>query len=255
MLDSALVSSVVFYPRKTNIPINLPPHIKLLNFEILEDIKIGGLCFIQDMDLPTILMFHGNGEIAQDYIHLFQIFFECDVNLAVVDYRGYGFSSDKPFFSSLISDAVPIYQEFRNWMSNEGFRDSLFLMGRSLGSVCASEIGSQNPPDLKGIIFESAFASIYNLVTKLFGITGITPESLQEWSNDTRICKIEKPVLIIHGSKDNIIPFSEGKLIQQSLPDTTITRMVPIRGAGHNDLFSYTKEYQTPLREFIAKFA
>ncbi|MHA2250956.1 MAG: alpha/beta hydrolase [Candidatus Kariarchaeaceae archaeon] len=255
MLDDPLVSNLVFYPRQHDIPSNLPSHIQTLQFQISEEITIGGLCFIKDRNLPTLLMFHGNGETAMDYTNLYQLFFDCNLNLAVIDYRGYGFSSGRPYYSSLFSDALPIYDHFVTWMEENRFIDSVFVMGRSLGSTCASEIGRNNPPELKGIFFESAFASVYNLMTNLFGIRheSITPQVLKEYSNDTRMVNITKPVLILHGTRDQLIPFSEAKLIQQALPEDTEATLVAIEGAGHNDMFSHIIEYTTPLKEFVAK--
>ncbi|MHA1784485.1 MAG: alpha/beta hydrolase [Candidatus Helarchaeota archaeon] len=255
-LDDPMVSNVVFYPRKVEIPGNLQDNIKILRLELDEEITIGGICFVQDPELPTILMFHGNGEIALDYLHFSGLFFKCGVNLAVVDFRGYGWSSGTPFYTCLIKDALPTYLRFRGWMQEEGFRDSTFVMGRSLGSTCASEIGARDPDDLKGIFFESGFASLYNMMIRLFRIKGqkITPENLKPWSNDTRIAKIKKPVLIIHGSNDWIVPISEGELIHETLPEKTEARMIAIRGAGHNDILMHENKYLPPLKEFIKKW-
>ena len=253
-LDDPMVSNVVFYPRKVEIP-NLQDNMKILKLRIEDEITIGGICFIQDPNLPTILMFHGNGEIALDYSYFYKSFFECGINLAVMDFRGYGWSGGEPFYTCLIKDAYPIYLNFRDWMKSEGFKDSLFVMGRSLGSVCASEIGAHDPNDLKGIFFESGFASLYNMMTRLFRVSGsnITPDGLREWSNDTRIAKIKKPVLIIHGTNDWIVPISEGELIHETLPENTEAKMVAIRGAGHNDILMYKEKYLPPLKEFILK--
>ncbi|MFX0071349.1 MAG: alpha/beta hydrolase [Candidatus Hermodarchaeota archaeon] len=255
-IDDPRISSVVFYPRKTPIPNNLPSKIKTITFKINEDILIGGYCFLQDKTFPTILMFHGNGEVALEYRYFNHLFFECGVNLAVIDYRGYGHSSGNPIYSSLISDALPIYNLFKEWMKENGLRNSLFVQGRSLGSICASEIGSHNPEDLKGIIFESGFASAYNMMVRLFGVRGpnITPETLKPYSNDTRIKKFNKPVLILHGTMDWIIPSDEAKLIYETLPNHLDKKLIMIDGAGHNDIFSYKKEYFQPLKEFITKY-
>jgi len=255
-IDDPLVSNVVFYPRKVKIPINLESNVKILELTISKEIKIGGVCFVQDKTLPTILMFHGNGEIALDYLHFHELFFDCGVNLAVVDFRGYGWSSGTPYYTSLITDAFPIYEKFKEWMKNEDFKGSLFVMGRSLGSICASEIGSRNPPDLKGIFFESGFASLYNMMTRLFRVDGpeITVEGLKEWSNDTKIAKIKKPVLILHGTNDWIVPISEGELIHETLPEDTEVKMVAIKGAGHNDILMFIDKYVQALKEFIQKF-
>ncbi len=255
-IDDPLISNVVFYPRKVKIPTDLGANVKILNLKINNETNIGGICFMQDKSLPTILMFHGNGEIALDYLHFFKLFFECGVNLTVIDYRGYGWSNGTPFYTCLITDAFPIYEKFKEWMKNEGFHNSLFVMGRSLGSVCASEIGSWNPPDLKGIFFESGFARLFNMMTRLFQVKGpqITKEGLKEWSNDTKITKIKKPVLILHGTNDWIVPISEGELIHETLPEDIEVKMVAIKGAGHNDIMMFKEKYVQALKSFIQEF-
>lgn len=254
-IDNPTVSSIVFYPRKSSIPTMLSPNTKILKLEVSKKITIGGFFYLNDFNLPTILMFHGNGEIASDYQNFLDFFFDCGVNLAVVDFRGYGFSTGKPIYSSLISDALPIYNEFYKWMLKHKIKDSLFLLGRSLGSACTSEIGAHNPESLRGVIFESGFASMYNMMTRLFRVSGpdVSPEGLSDYSNDTRIRKFQKPVLIIHGTNDWIIPCDEGKLIYENIPEGVDKKLVLIEGAGHNDIFSYKEEYTTPLKEFIQK--
>ncbi|MFX1493335.1 MAG: alpha/beta hydrolase [Promethearchaeota archaeon] len=256
IIDNPAVSNIVFYPQKSSIPSNLESHIDVIKFKVNKDIEIGGYFYLSDVNLPTILLFHGNGEIAIGYKSIAPMFFECNVNLAVVDYRGYGFSSGEPYYTSLITDAMPIYNEFKKWMEKKGLNNSLFILGRSLGSVCAAEIGSHNPKGLNGIIFESGFASIYNIMTHLFRISSseLTPSFLTEYSNDTRIQNFKIPVLIIHGTSDWIIPCSESELIYKSLPEFIDKELILIEGAGHNDILFYKDKYFDPLNEFIEKF-
>jgi len=254
-LDEPRISNIVFYPRKVPIPTNLRSNIKALKFQLNDEILIGGYFYLQDESLPTILLFHGNGEIALEYQYFAPVYFEYGVNLAVADFRGYGHSSGEPYYSSLVTDALPIYNKFKKWMDDNNLKDSLFVQGRSLGSVCAAEIGSHNPEDLKGVIFESGFGSIYNMMTRTFKIrdSKVTAEA-QEFSNDTRIKRFQKPVLIIHGTKDWIIPNTEAKVIYDAIPEGVDKKLVMIEGAGHNDIFSYQKEYFFPLKEFIKKY-
>ena len=255
-IDDPRISNVVFYPRKTSIPSDLPKNIRVLNFQINEDILIGGYFFLQDETLPSVLLFHGNGEVALEYHYFIDLFFGCGVNLAVADFRGYGHSSGTPIYSSLITDALPIYNEFKKWIDDNGLNSSLFIQGRSLGSVCASEIGSHNPKDVRGIVFESGFGSVYNMMTRLFrvDIPDDTREIVQQYSNDTRIAKFQKPTLIIHGTMDWIIPNSEAEVIFNAVPEEVDKQLIVIEGAGHNDIFSYKKEYFTPYKEFIEKY-
>ena len=256
LIDNPTISNVVFYPRKTKIPEMLESNIKVLKFDISDNISIGGFFFGTKTEDPTILLFHGNGEIASDYRYISHLFLECNVNLAVVDFRGYGFSSGEPYFTSLISDAMPIYNVFRDWMAEMNYIDSLFVQGRSLGSVCAAEIGAHNPSMLKGVIFESGFASIFNMMTKLFRVSSpyLTPDSLKEYSNDIRVQKFQVPTLLIHGTTDWIIPYSESQLLYQNLPNNIEKKLVLINEAGHNNILSFKQEYFIPLSDFIQKF-
>lgn len=255
LIDNPEISDVVFYPRKASITNNLKPHIIPLTFKIDEKIKIGGYFYLNDKSLPSILFFHGNGEIALDYLYFYNLFFKIDVNLCVIDFRGYGHSTGKPTYSSLLSDPMPIYNHFLDWYKESAIKGPIFLEGRSLGSACAAEIGSHNPEELIGIIFESSFASVYNMMTRLFRINNpeITPETLKEYSNDTRMKKIQKPVLIIHGTMDWIIPKSEAELIYEALPDNIEKKLILIEGAGHNDILSHENEYFNPIEIFIQK--
>jgi pimeloyl-ACP methyl ester carboxylesterase len=256
LIDNSTISNVVFYPRKTKIPEKLESNVEVLKFEISESISIGGFFYGTKVENPTILLFHGNGEIASDYQYISHLFLDCNVNLAVVDFRGYGFSSGEPYFTSLISDAIPIYDAFRQWMIEKNYLDSLFVQGRSLGSVCAAEIGAQNPPQLRGVIFESGFASIFNMMTNLFRVQSphLTPDSLKEYSNDTRVQKFNVPTLLIHGTSDGVIPYSESQLLYQNLPNSVEKKLVLIDEAGHNNILSFKRDYFLPLSDFVQKY-
>jgi uncharacterized protein len=256
IIDNPVVSNVVFYPRKTPIPKKLPENIKILKLSIGKNITIGGIFCVNDPSLPTVLLFHGNGEVALDYLHFTNFFFKCNVNLAVVDFRGYGFSTGEPYYTSLLTDALPIYNAVKDWMSKNNYNISIFVEGRSLGSACASEIGANNPPTLKGVIFESGFASIFNMMTRLFRVSSpdLTPKIVSQYSNDIRIQKFMNPVLIIHGTSDWIIPISEAELIYNNLPKSIDKTFIKLQGAGHNDIFNYINDFAQAMKDFILKY-
>jgi pimeloyl-ACP methyl ester carboxylesterase len=138
-------------------------------------------------------------------------------------------------------------------MNERNLLDSLFILGRSLGSICAAEIGAQNPTNLRGIIFSSGFASAYNMMVNLFRVSSpyLTKESLSEYSNDTRVRKFTKSTLVIHGTIDYVIPVSEAELLYKNLPDNIDKNLILIEGAGHNNILSFEKEYLSPLSDFV----
>jgi pimeloyl-ACP methyl ester carboxylesterase len=256
IINNSAVSKIVFYPRKTIIPNDLESWIEVLKFKIDKNITIGGFLYRKDLNLPTIILFHGNGEVAFDYKSIAPLYFECDLNLAVLDFRGYGFSTGEPYYTSLITDALPLYTKFEEWALDNEYFNSFFVQGRSMGSVCAAEIGSHNPKNLKGIIFESGFASVYNMMTRLFRVSSpeLTPKTLSEYSNDIRVRKFRLPTLIIHGTSDFIIPIDEGKLLFENLPNDIDKSLIAIKGAGHNNILMYKDEYFDPISNFVSKY-
>lgn len=253
-LDDPLVTSVLFYPRKIVEPTNLQPPVQTINLQISASTTIGGVFVTKDPSYPTLMIFHGNGEIATDYLSFMQLYDDLQVNIAVVDFRGYGFSSGSPSFSALLEDSLPTFAEMEKWLQTHDYNTHVVILGRSLGSVCAAQIGSYNPSNLMGIIFESGFASLYNRARAwLGGGLPVAEEAFAPFSNHTKIKLIYVPILVIHGTDDQIIPYSEGQAIYDNATNAKHRTMTTIQGAGHNDIFSYTKQYKGTLIEFVSK--
>ena len=93
-------------------------------------------------------------------------------------------------------------------------------------------------------------------MTNLFRVQSpyLTPNSLKDYSNDTRVQKFQIPTLIIHGTTDWIIPYSESQLLYQNLPNNVEKKLVLIDKAGHNNILSFKQDYFLPLSEFVQKY-
>ena len=66
----------------------------------------------------------------------------------------------------------------------------------------------------------------------------LVPEILlrgNEFDTTRFIERVKGPVTLIHGTEDNLVPFSMGQKLKGLLGDKA--RFVPIDGATHNDLF------------------
>ncbi len=258
ILDDDEIAARVFYPRRERPPREIPGELQVLSFPFSPSGKIGGLFFTRDPNFPTLLLFHGNGEIVNDYIHIAADYMACGVNLAVVDYRGYGFSDGSPSFGALLADSRVAYDGVREHLRKLGFDPRVIVFGRSLGSACAAELGAAHPQDLKGIIFESGFGDLFNIMNRLFGVgvlMGITRDKLVRWSNDTRIKQFTVPVLVIHGTDDFIIPVTEADVIFNSVPEGVPKRKVIIEHAGHNDILTWSDRYFPPIKDFVKELA
>ena len=125
-------------------------------------------------------------------------------------------------------------------------------MGRSLGSICAIELASSYPEQIKGLIIESGFASILRLISYL----GYPAESLGlndlTFPNLAKISSITMPTLILHGEFDSLIPVTEARdLFDKAAAKRK--RLVIINGADHNDIMLVGMEqYFAEIRDFVS---
>ena len=253
-LDRPEVRMFLFYPRQEEFRAVPKDNVINILIPVEDNVVIGSTFHSTGKTNPTILFFHGNGEIVADYDDLAPIYNNLGINFLIVDYRGYGRSTGVPSVSAMMSDCHTIMEFVTQWLSDHEFTGPFVVMGRSLGSASALELAATYQDKIDGIIIESGFAYLLPLL-QLMGINvrllGISEED--GCRNLEKIRLFEKPVLIIHAEYDHIIPFSDG----QALFDASITSdktFIKIDGANHNDImFRGFKIYMQGIHDFIGK--
>ncbi len=203
---------------------------------------------------PWILYFHGNGEVVSDYDGIAPLYNRLGVNLAVADYRGYGKSSGKPGFSSMIDDARLVLDAVYDKIIKAGNEGMLWVMGRSMGSLPAVDLACRKQDKLKGIIVESGFLNPVRLLKNL-GIPsfGINTKRIEEDSIN-KAKGVKMPVLIMHGEKDTLVPLSEAEDLYRYLGSAQKNKII-IANAEHNDImFIGQSEYFLAIEEFLRSF-
>jgi fermentation-respiration switch protein FrsA (DUF1100 family) len=201
------------------------------------DISVGARFHMQGRSAPTILFFHGNGEIVGDYDDLAPIYNQMGINFLPVDYRGYGRSTGEPTITAMMRDCHVIFDFVTTWLRDKGRRGPLILMGRSLGSASALELAAHYKDRIHGLIVESGFAYSGPLL-QLLGVDlkVIGFNEAAGLGNIDKIRTFDKPTLIIHAEQDHIIPFSDGQALYDASPAPDKT-LLKIPGANHNDIF------------------
>ena len=234
-LDRTEVLQYLFHPRKEQI--KSPPQGTIDFFiPVEEEVRLGARFCLAEPKEAHLLFFHGNGEIASDYDTIGPVYNSYGISFLVVDYRGYGQSTGSPTASNLLSDSHTIFREVLAWLKRQNRTGPLIIMGRSLGSAPALEVGSSYQDEISGLILDSGFARTVPLLDRL----GIATETLgiseaHGFTNFGKIRDIGKPTLIIHGQNDEIIPPQEADILLAN-SGTMRKQLMLAAGCGHNDI-------------------
>ena len=252
-LDHPLLISSLFYPRPDYYAESDSDHMLHVDLPVEGGISISCELYFNDKKDPCILYFHGNGELASEYGDVGAVFNSAGINLFVADYRGYGRSGGRATVSNMLKDSHELLKGFKETLAERGFKDSHFIMGRSLGSASAIELASNYPAEFKGLIIESGFCDI----TDLLGRFGLSPVDAQHSGLETpglnRVRKITMASLVIHGEFDSIVPLTEGEKIFHNLISAD-KRMVVVPNADHNSVFMEdTDLYMRELGDFVKR--
>ena len=220
--------------------------------EVDESFWIGARLHLINKSAPTVLFFHGNGEIASDYDEISQIYNQKKINFIIADYRGYGLSNGIPDIKNIQSDAHIILDYILKYLKEGNYSGSLFLMGRSLGSVSVLELTKRYPNDFSGLVIESGFAE----EEPFFELMGTTSEKVgfkkeDGFLNGEKIKTYNGPLLIIHADQDHIVPFNQGKLLYLTCCSEN-KKLLVIPNANHNNLLEMGfQQYLYEIEIFI----
>ncbi len=124
----------------------------------------------------------------------------------------------------------------------------IVLFGRSLGAAIAAEMATRFAS--QGLILESPFISIAEMARVVFPLLPIGPFLQTHYDVREKIKKLKVPLLVLHGERDEIVPFEHGKMVFDAAPGPK--KFFAIAGAAHNDTYAIGGEtYFRELRQFI----
>ncbi|XP_062311332.1 alpha/beta hydrolase domain-containing protein 17A-like [Osmerus eperlanus] len=191
----------------------------------------------------TVLFSHGNavdlGQMSSFYLGLGS---RINCNIFSYDYSGYGASSGKPSEKNLYADIDTAWHALRTRYGISP--ESVILYGQSIGTVPTVDLASR---------YECAAVILHSALTS--GMRVAFPETSKTYCFDAfpnieKVSRIPSPVLIIHGTEDEVIDFSHGLALYERCPSAV--EPLWVEGAGHNDIELYS-QYLERLRRFIGQ--
>lgn len=187
----------------------------------------------------TVLHAHGNAGNIQDHLYFSEFLPAAGFNLFIFDYRGYGQSEGSARKrEDLIADTHAALDAML--ARDDVNRRRIGLFGHSLGGSIGLNVMADRP-EIRCAVITAAFTSWREMAASAVGSSrpGPIARSLAAlFIKDScrpidAIARIERPILILHGDADPIVPISHGRRLAEACPSA---KLIELASGDHNDL-------------------
>ena len=190
---------------------------------------------------PTFLILHGNAGNMGSRMPLARQFLDKGEGVLLLEYRGYGGNKGKPSEQGLYTDA----RAGMRFLEQQGVGlKQIVLYGESLGTGVATKIASEYP--VCALVLQSPFVSLTAVGRYQYPWIFIPPKD--KFDSFSRMKAIHMPVLILHGTADQVVPYEQGRALfnQANAPK----QWVELPNKGHKDLWD--RDFIHEVNRFIA---
>eukprot|EP00471_Norrisiella_sphaerica_P000750 CAMPEP_0184485318 /NCGR_PEP_ID=MMETSP0113_2-20130426/6943_1 /TAXON_ID=91329 /ORGANISM="Norrisiella sphaerica, Strain BC52" /LENGTH=357 /DNA_ID=CAMNT_0026866713 /DNA_START=135 /DNA_END=1208 /DNA_ORIENTATION=+ len=200
----------------------------------------------------TLVMFHGNGGHRGHRLGwALAVRKTLGVNILLTDPRGYAGNKGSPTEDGLYEDGVAALK----W-AREVIGGKMVLYGESIGGGVAVEVAKRanedgNPVD--GVILQAAFTSLTDVATGTYPFLFPQYLLIDKYDNYNKIDKIKAPLMIIHGTKDEIVPYNHGLRLYRRAKSPKMMLTVP--NGDHNAVvFKAAEEYFIQVEAYLKEY-
>ncbi|MFN3304380.1 MAG: alpha/beta hydrolase [Roseateles sp.] len=212
------------------------------------DVRLHGLWLPQpDPQAPVLLYLHGARYDVRGSAPRMRRMHELGFSVLGVDYRGFGKSTPGlPSEAMAAEDARAAW----DWLALQHPQARRFIFGHSLGGAIAVNLASQ-VGDEAGLIVEGSFTSIPDVVSTFrWGWLPVSPLITQRFDAASRVAQVGSPLLVVHGSRDSLIPHRLGQQLFERAQSPK--RFVLVEGGSHHNTNAVGQpQYRQALAELF----
>jgi fermentation-respiration switch protein FrsA (DUF1100 family) len=206
----------------------------------------------------TIVFFHGNFGNLSNHFTQCQFLTRDGFDVLIFDYEGYGASEGKPTPKRTIEDGIATVRYATT--HNRNPKGGVVVFGQSLGGAVAVVVAAREPL-VKAAVIESAFSSYRAMARSVLGrhwwtwpLVPIAPLFLSRTYDPADFIGAisPRPVLIIHGDRDNIVPPAMSRQLYERARKPK--KLWIVQGAGHLGCRTAVgKHYEDEIADFFTK--
>lgn len=185
--------------------------------------------------MPVIVLFHGNGGSiairgfrARDYID------NGGYGYLLAEYRGYAGNPGKPDEQGLYQDA----RAYIEWLtaSRKIPQSRIVLYGESLGTGIATQMALEYP-GVRALVLEAPYTTMAAVAQHHMFWLPARWLVRDRYNNIDKVTQLSVPLLVLHGERDTVVPFSHGIDVFQNAK--TRKRMEIISEGNHVNLHEF----------------
>ena len=183
-----------------------------------------------DANAPVMLYLHGARWDVRGSVQRMQLLHSLGFSVLGIDYRGFGrTSAELPSERMACEDARAAW----HWLGQQYPGCKRFVYGHSLGGAIAVQLATEID-DAAGLIVEGTFTSIPEVFGTLkWGWLPLKALITQRFDSVRRVAHIKAPLLVVHGSDDQLIAPEMGRALFERA--TVPKRFVLVDGGSHHD--------------------
>lgn len=208
----------------------------------------------EQANAPTLLYLHGNSHNishSNDVINATRLH-SLGYNLLMVDYRGYGKSTaGPPSETKMYEDAEAAWNYLLKQRGSPAGRT--FIYGHSLGGAVAVDLAVRHP-EAAGVIEEGSFTSMQAMGELKYSYLPIGLLLNQRFDTLNKIPQLKIPLLVIHGTWDDIVPYRMAQQLFDAAPKPKFFKLIDGGDHNHNSGIAWL-EYRDAMNQFVQKYA
>ncbi len=196
----------------------------------------------------TIIFFHGNGGNITSELGYVETLRSLNKNIVTFDYRGYGKSTGSlTKESDLYDDSEKVYKYILDKYKLKP--QNIVFWGHSLGGAIATEMATRHK--VGKLVIVSSFSSLREMMFPVLRYTIPSFFVKYKFNSLSKIENIDCPILIIHSTEDEIIPFINGENLFSKIKNKG--EILEIKGNHNTGFYDYFEENRESIQKFLEK--
>ena len=241
----------VYHPKKeiTATPFDIKLYFEEIIFKSSDGINISGWFIPSGKRKEIVLFLHGNGGNISKRLALID-YFNRQIGLPVfiIDYRGYGKSGGTPTEEGTYLDAAAAWEYLTG--SRKIKPENIIIYGRSLGGPIAAKLAGKVKSRL--LILDSTFTSMKDIAAEIYPYLPVRKFFKFNYSTIDYLKEISCPVLIIHSTGDDYIPFSHAVKLYNTANKPK--HFLKIEGTHKNNYIKSKQVFIEGIKSFISEY-